>query len=76
MTNFQYEEDPIIVSRDAGYSKTKLLSSENIKKSQERIENPNIVTGNYKLKELLAEVGIIVNPEKMTNCMFIQNNIF
>lgn len=66
MTNFQYEEEPVIVSRDAGYSKIKLLSSENIKKSYERINNPDIVTGRYKLKELLEEVGIVVNPEAMT----------
>jgi hypothetical protein len=66
MTNFQYEEEPVIVSRDAGYSKIKLLSSENIKRSQERINNPNIRTGRYRLKELLEEVGIIVNAEAMT----------
>ena len=53
MTNFQYEEEPVIVSRDAGYSKIKLLSPENMKKSWERINNPDIVTGRYKLKELL-----------------------
>lgn len=66
MTDFQYKEDPVIVSRDAGYSKIKLLSPENMKKSWERINNPNIVTGRYKLKELLEEVGIVVNPEAMT----------
>lgn len=66
MTNFQYGEEPVIVSRDAGYSKIKLLSPENMKKSWERINNPDIVTGRYKLKELLEEVGIVVNPEAMT----------
>ena len=66
MTNFQYEEEPVIVSRDAGYSKIKLLSPENMKISWERINNPDIVTGRYKLKELLEEVGIVVNPEAMT----------
>ena len=66
MTDFQYKEDSVIVSRDAGYSKIKLLSPENMKKSWERINNPNIVTGRYKLKELLEEVGIVVNPEAMT----------
>lgn len=66
MTNFQYEEEPVIVSRDAGYSKIKLLSPENMKKSWERINNPDIVTGRYKLKELLEDVGIVVNPEAMT----------
>ena len=46
--------------------KIKLLSPENMKKSWERINNPDIVTGRYKLKELLEEVGIVVNPEAMT----------
>lgn len=66
MSEFQQENEPVIVSRDAGYSKIKLLSSESIRKSQERIDNPNIITGRYKLKELLEEVGIIVNPDTMT----------
>lgn len=66
MTKFCYEEEPVIVSRDAGYSKIELLSLENIRKSEERINNPNITTGRYKLKELLEEVGIVVNPEAMT----------
>ena len=66
MNEFQRDDEPVIVSRDAGYSKIKLLSSESIRKSQERINNPNIVTGRHKLKELLEEVGIIVNPEAMT----------
>lgn len=67
MSNFQYDEEPVRVTRDSGYSKTELLSSENIRKSQERIENPNIVTGKYKLKELFADLGIVVIPERMTN---------
>ena len=66
MTKFCYEEEPVIVSRDAGSSKIELLSLENIRKSEERINNPNITTGRYKLKELLEEVGIVVNPEAMT----------
>jgi hypothetical protein len=66
MTKFHYEEEPVIVSRDAGYSRIELLSPKSIKKSQERIDNPNIITGRYKLKELLEEVGIVVNPEAMT----------
>lgn len=56
----------VIVSRDAGYSKIELISPENIRKSQERIDNPNVVTGGYKLKELLEEAGIVVNPEALT----------
>ena len=55
------------VIRDAGYNKKKLLSPGYRKKVRERVKDPNIVTGNYKLKELFAEIGIIVNPEKMTN---------
>lgn len=66
MSGFEYEGEPVIVSRDAGYSKVKLLSPENIEKSKRRINNPDIVTGKYKLKEIFAEVGIIVNPNAMT----------
>lgn len=54
------------ISRDGGYSKSKSISSESRKESRERIENPNIVAGRYKLKEIFAEIGIIVNPEEMT----------
>lgn len=66
MNKYRYNGNPVIVSRDAGYSKIELLSEENIKQSRERIENPDIVTGRYKLKELLEEVGIVVNTEAMT----------
>ena len=66
MTKFEYEGEPVIVSRDAGYSKVKLLSPENIEKSKQRINNPNIVSGRHKLKEIFAEVGIIMNPDAMT----------
>ena len=54
------------ISRDGGYSKSKSISSESRKESRERIENPNIVAGRYKFKEIFAEIGIIVNPEAMT----------
>lgn len=67
MTKYPGMGGPVKVIRDAGYRKDKLLSPEYRKKARERVKDPNIVTGNYKLKELLAEVGIIVNPEKMTN---------
>ncbi len=59
--------EPVRVVRDAGYSKIKSISHENRKKALERVNNPNIVTGNYKLKELYEKIGIIVNPDKMTN---------
>ena len=59
--------EPVCIVRDGGFSKIKSISPECRKKSFERINNPNIVTGNYKLKELLAKIGIVVNPEKMTN---------
>lgn len=65
MTNSKYDKSVIVV-RDAGYSKIKLLSPEYRKKVMQRVENPNIVSGKYKLKELFAEIGIIVNPEAMT----------
>ena len=67
MNKYSEMGEPVKVVRDAGYRKDIILSSEYRKKSRERVENPNIVTGNYKLKELLSEVGIVVNPEKMTN---------
>lgn len=55
------------ISRDGGYSKEKLISSENRSRAKEHMENPDIVIGNNKLKELFSEIGIVVNPEKMTN---------
>ncbi len=67
MVDYEDMGEPVIVSRDPGYSKSELLSPENRKHVKERVDNPNIVTGNYKLKELLLEIGILVNPEKMTN---------
>ena len=66
MTNFHYEEEPIKVTRDSGYSKIKLISLENRQKAYENVCNPNIVTGRYRLKELFAKIGIVVIPEKMT----------
>lgn len=57
----------VTVIRDAGYRKDRILSPEYRKKVRERIDNPDILTGNYKLKELLSELSIIVNPDKMTN---------
>ena len=60
------EFEPVLVVRDAGYNKTKLLSQEYRKKVQDKIKNPNIPTGKYKLKELCAKRGIIVNPEAMS----------
>lgn len=59
-------DEPVIIVRDAGFSKAKLLSLEYREKSRKRVENPNILTGRYKLKELFAEIGIIVNPDAMT----------
>jgi len=65
MVNPNYD-GPVIVVRDAGYSKIELLSPEYRKKVTQRVENPNSISGKYKLKELFAEIGIIVNPEAMT----------
>lgn len=59
--------ESVIVMRDAGCRKDKILSPEYRNEVRKRVENPDIVTGNHKLKELLADLGIIVNPEKMTN---------
>lgn len=66
MANFQYDGEPVRVTRDSGYSKLKLISPENRKKARERVYNPNIVTGKYRLKELFAKRGIVVIPERMT----------
>lgn len=67
MTDFHYDEEAFHVIKDNGFDKLKLISPENLKKSQERMENPDIVTGKFKLKELFAEIGIVVHPERMTN---------
>ena len=67
MSNRDEMGKPVTVIRDAGYRKDRILSPEYRKKVRERIDNPDILTGNYKLKELLSELGIIVNPDKMTN---------
>ena len=58
--------EPTQVTRDAGFSKLESISPENQRKIKERIKNPNIVTGKYKLKELFAKRGIVVIPERMT----------
>ena len=66
MTKFQYDEEPIIVSRDAGYSIAKTLDPENRKKARELVENRDYVNSKCKLKEIFAEFGVIVNPNAMT----------
>lgn len=67
MINYEDMGEPVVVVRDAGYKKSEFLSPEYRAKVRKRVENPNIVTGNYKLKELLSELGIVVIPEKMTD---------
>ena len=57
----------IRVTKDVGFNKLALISYENRKKAKIRMNNPNVIAGNYKLKEVFAEIGIIVHPEKMTN---------
>lgn len=66
MSKFQYDEEPIIVSRDTGYNLVKLLSPEYRKKASERVVNQGLINSKYKLKEIFAEFGVIVNPEAMT----------
>lgn len=61
-----YDEEPVMVTRDSGYSKLKLISPENRKKARERVLNPDTVTGKYRLKKLFGEIGIVVIPERMT----------
>lgn len=67
MGNYDERGEPTRVTRDAGISKRELISPENRNKARERALDPNVVTGKYKLKELLGEMGIIVHPERMTN---------
>ena len=66
MDRFQYGEEPIKVCRDCGFNLLEMFAPENRKKARERVNNPNEVTGKYRLKELLAKIGIVVYPERMT----------
>lgn len=68
MTDFQYDGEPIHVIKDNGFSMIELLSSGNRKKSRERMNNPDYVPLPYIIKELFAEIGIVVYPERMTMC--------
>ena len=65
MDDYYYGLKVVHVSRDCGYSKYESISPESRLESKKRIENPNIVTGKHKLKELFAEIGIVVIPDKM-----------
>ena len=67
MNDYHYEGEPTKISRDAGYSKLESLSLENRIKSRERMNNSNIVSGDWSLKEVFAKVGITVNPDKLTH---------
>lgn len=66
MSKFYYEGEPVIVCRDGGYPIVDLLTPENRKKARERIKNSNYVNSKYKLKELFATRGIVVNPDAMS----------
>lgn len=66
MDEFQYEGEPVIVSRDAGYNIAELLTLNNRKKARERVNNPNYINSKYELKDLFGEFGVIVIPEAMT----------
>lgn len=67
MNDWECRKDSVYVSRDAGYSKIESISPENRRKAKDKMDNPDIVSGNYKLKELFADMGIVVHPERMTN---------
>lgn len=67
MNDFHYDEEPVHVIKDNGFDKLKLISPENRRKARERMNDPNCVSGNHMLKELFAEIGIVVHPERMTN---------
>ncbi len=66
MNDFYQGEKEIRVTKDVGFDKAKIISPDNRQKVRERVKNPNIVAGRYLLKEIFADVGIIVIPEKMT----------
>ena len=66
MSKFQYDEEPVIVSRDTGYNLVKLLSQEHRKKVSDMVGNQELINSKYKLKEIFAKFGVIVNPEAMT----------
>ena len=72
MTNFHYQKACYSL-KDEGYSKIKLLSEETLKKSPEKINNIDIITGGYMLKELLEEVEIIGNPQAIISGVNTQN---
>ena len=66
MSKYNFIGDPVHVVRDAGYDKLKSISQEFRQKSRERMNNPNLPSGDSVLKEIFAEVGIIFNPDAMT----------
>lgn len=66
MTDFRYGGEPVHIIKDNGFNKLELISPENRRKSIERMAIPNVVSGNYKLKELFEEIGIVMHPERMT----------
>ena len=66
MSDFQYGEEPIRVIKDNGFNKSELLSPENRLKARKKMEDPNYISEEYRLKEFLGEIGIVVHPERMT----------
>lgn len=64
MSKFKSDEELIKVCRDCGYNILELLSPENRKRARKNVKNPNYLNSNYRLKELFAKIGIVVNPEK------------
>ena len=67
MNEVDCRRNPVYVSRDAGYSKLESISPENRKKARERLNNRDIVTRIELLSELYSKMGVIANPERMTN---------
>ena len=66
MNDFYHDKKEILVTKDVGFDKAKIISPENRQKVRERVNNLNIVTGRYLLKEIFADIDITVIPEKMT----------
>lgn len=66
MSDVPYRGKAVHVERDAGYKKIDYISPQNRKKARKHMDNPNRVSSKELLMELFGEIGIIVNPNKMS----------
>lgn len=65
MVKFQYDEEPIVVCRDGGYSKLLIFLPRDIWDAK-IVENPDFFSDTKAIKEALTGIGIFVNPDAMT----------